>query len=196
MRLTTARAAWHDSSYVMTRGGLSGLTERAMLGVAVQTTARGNTADHAVHAALAGMIQSVIAKLHPQIRVFGEFMYSALQDDAVREAAEDLIFAATMSKAKRMTEAKRERAYYVVKGVMFRYRYMHQGGQSANPDPLAKPELFRAWLFNEYGVKLEATNWGRDWDDFIDSCFQCCEELDRRALSPVAAMIYEAKEVA
>lgn len=196
MRLTTARAAWHDSSYVMTRGGLSGLTERARLGVAVQTTARGNTADHAVHAALAGMIQSVIAKLHPQIRVFGEFMYSALQDDAVREAAEDVIFAATMGKAKRMTEAKRERAYYVVKGVMFRYRYMHQGGQSANPDPLAKPELFRAWLFNEYGVKLEATNWARDWDEFVDSCFQSCEELDRRALSPVAAVIYEAKEVA
>lgn len=196
MRLTTARAAWHDSSYVMTRGGLSGLTERARLGVAVQTTARGNTADHAVHAALAGMIQSVIARLHPQIRVFGEFMYSALQDEAVREAAEEVVYAGAMSKAKRMTETKREKARYVAMGVAFRYRYMHQGGQSANADPLAKPELFRAWLFNEYGVRLESTNWARDWEEFIDSCFQSCEELDRRALSPVAAVIYEAKEVA
>lgn len=196
MRLTTARAAWHDSSYVMTRGGLSGLTERAMLGVAVQTTARGNTADHAVHAALAGMIQSVISRLHPQIRVFGEFMYSALQDDAVREAAEDVVFAATMSKAKRMTEAKRERAYYVVKGVMFRYRYMHQGGQSANADPLIKPEMFRGWLYGEYGVRIESAAWAREWEPFIQLCFECCEDLDRMALSPVAAIIYEMKEVA
>lgn len=196
MRLTTARAAWHDSSYAMTRGGLSGLAERAMLGVAVQTTDRGNTADHAVHAALAGMIQSVIARLHPQIRVFGEYMYSALEDDAIREAAEEIVFFGAMSKARRMTEAKRERARYVAQGVAFRYRYMHQGGQSANEDPLGKPEAFRAWLYGEYGVRLESTNWARDWEGFIDDCFQCCEDLDRRALSPVAAVIYEAKEAA
>lgn len=196
MRLHSARQAWHDSSYIMTRGGLSGLAERSVLGVAVQATDRGNTADHAVHAALAGMIQSVIAKLHPQIRAFGEFMYSALQDDAVREAAEDVIFAATMSKAKRMTEAKREKARYVAMGVAFRYRYMHQGGQSANPDPLDKPEAFRAWLFGEYGVRIESVAWAREWEPFIDRCFECCEDLDRMALSPVAAVIYRAKEAA
>lgn len=196
MRLHSARQAWHDSTYSATRGGLAGLEERSILGVAVQTTDRGVTADHAVHAALAGMIQSVIARLHPQIRVFGEFMYSALQDDAVREAAEDVIFAAAMSRAKRMTEAKRERARYVARGVAFRYRYMHQGGQSANEDPLGKPEAFRAWLYGEYGVRIESTNWAREWEGFVDDCFQCCEGLDRRALSPVAAVIYEAKEAA
>ena len=194
MRLRSARQAWHDSTYSATRGGLSGLADRAALGVAVQTTDRGNTADHAVHAALAGMIQSVIAKLHPQIRAFGEFMYSALQDDAVREAAEDVVFAAAMSKSRRMTEARRDRAYYVVKGVMFRYRYMHQGGQSTNADPIAKPEAFRAWLYAEYGVRLESTAWAREWEPFIQLCFECCEDLDRMALSPVAAVIYRAKE--
>lgn len=196
MRLTTARAAWHDSSYVMTRGGLSGLTERAMLGVAVQTTARGNTADHAVHAALAGMIQSVIAKLHPQIRVFGEFMYSALQDDAVREAAEDVIYTCALGKVSFRSERKIANARYVARAVAFRYRRMHQGGQSANIDPLSCPIKFRKHIEDYYGVELSSVAWDREWEPFIDHCFECCEELDRRALSPVAAVIYEAKEAA
>jgi len=196
MKLISARQAWHDATFAASRGGLSGLAERQILGVVVQTTDKGITADHAEHAALAGWIQSAIAKLHPQIRVFGEFMYSALRDEAIQEAAEEVVFAAVTSKSKRMTEAKREKAEYVVKGVMLRYRYMHQGGQSANADPLSSPEAFRAWLFDQYGVRLESCAWAREWEPYITLCFECCEDLDKMALSPIAAMIYQMKEVA
>lgn len=121
-------------------------------------------------------------------------MYSALRDDDIQEAAEDVVFAAVMSKAKRMTEAKREKAEYVVKGVMLRYRRMHQGGQSANPDPMSKPETFRAWLFDQYGVRLESCNWDRDWGDFVRLCFDTCEDIDRMALSPIGGLIYRMRE--
>lgn len=196
MRLTTARAAWHDSSYVMTRGGLSGLAERAVLGVAVQTTCRGNTADHAVHAALSGMIQSVIAKLHPQIRVFGEFMYSALQDDAIREAAEEIVYECALGKVGFRSERKIANARYVARCVAYRYRRMHQGGQSASADPLSSPAAIVKWIKDEFGIELCLSAWDREWDPFIDRCFECCEDLDRRALSPVAAVIYKAQEAA
>ncbi len=196
MKLATARQAWHDSTYTPTRGGLSGLAERQLLGVAVQTTDKGVTADHAVHAALCGWVQSAIAKLHPQVRVFGEFMYSALHDDAIQEAAEEVVFAAVTAKAKRMTQAKREKAEYVVKGVLLRYRRMHQGGQSANVDPLIKPEAFRAWLFDQYGIRLESCNWDRDWGDYIKLVFETCEDIDRMALSPIAGLIYRMREEA
>ena len=193
MRIDSARQAWHDCNYNPAPGQTS---DAAELGVVVQGTQRGPTANHAVHGALAGQIQSVIARLHPQIRVFGDFMYAAEQSDDIREAAEEVVFLVVQSKSPRMTAAKREKLEYVVKGVMRRYQYMHQGGQSANPDPLAKPETFRAWLFDRHRVRIESCNWERDWEVFVRNCFNCCEDLDRMALSPVAVIIYQMKEAA
>lgn len=196
MKIKSARQVWHDCSYVESRGGLSGLAERSLLGVAVQTTDKGVTANAAMHGALAGQVQSVIAKLHPQVRAFGDFMYSAGQCPNVREAAEEAVFNLVVSKSPRMTAGKRDKLEYVVKGVMFRYRRMHQGGQSACDDPLPTPEGFRAMLDQVYGVRLESTAWARDWEGFVARTFECCEDIDRMALSPVGALIYMMKEAA
>lgn len=73
---------------------------------------------------------------------------------------------------------------------------MHQGWQSANLDPLSKPETFRAWLFERYSLRLQSTAWTRDWEPIIQICFECCEDLDRLALGPVAAVIYRMKSAA
>jgi len=193
MKIFSARQVWHDCTYNPAPGQSS---EVVQLGVVVQSTKRGPTANHAIHSALAGHIQSAIAKLHPQVRVFGEYMYAANRDDDIREAAEEVVFGMVVSKSKRMTAAKREKLVYVVKGVMFRYRYMHQGGQSANQDPLIKPEGFRGWLMAEHGVRLESSAWARDWEPVITLIFECCEDLDGMALSPVGAVIYRMKEAA
>ena len=193
MNINSARQAWHDCTYNPAPGQTSDVVQ---LGVVVQKTECGPTANHAMHSALAGHIQSAIARLHPQIRLFGEFMYAANRDDDIREAAEALVFGMVVSKSKRMTAAKHEKLEYVVKGVMRRYRYMHQGGQSANEDPLIKPEGFRSWLMAEYGVRIESCAWARDWEPVITLTFDCCEDLDRMALSPVAAVIYQMKEAA
>jgi hypothetical protein len=193
MKINSARQAWHDCTYNPAPGQSSDVVQ---LGVVVQATEPGPTANHAVHSALAGHIQSVIAKLHPQVRVFGEYMYAAHRSDDIREAAEEVVFGMVVSKSKRMTASKREKLEYVVKGVMRRYRYMHQGGQSSNEDPLIKPEGFRSWLMAEYGVRLESCAWGRDWEPVITLIFESCEDLDRMALSPVGAAIYQMKEAA
>jgi hypothetical protein len=193
MNINSARQAWHDCTYNPAPGQTSDVVQ---LGVVVQASERGPTANHAMHSALAGHIQSAIARLHPQVRLFGEFMYAANRDEDIREAAEDLVFGMVVSKSKRMTAAKREKLEYVVKGVMRRYRYMHQGGQSANEDPLIKPEGFRSWLMAEYGVRIESCAWARDWEPSITLTFDCCEDLDRMALSPVGAVIYQMKEAA
>jgi hypothetical protein len=200
MKINSARLAWHDCTYTQTRGGLAGLEQLCLLGAAVQTTEQGVTANTAVHGALAGWIQSAIAKLHPQVRVFGDFMYAPRPDARhaadIREAAEEVIFGLVVSKSPRMTAAKREKLEYVVKGVMRRYQFMHQGGQSANEDPLASPEKFRAWLWAEFCVRLESVRWEREWGGYIQLAFECCEDIDRMALSPVAAVIYRMKEAA
>lgn len=193
MNINSARQAWHDCTYNPAPGQTSDVVQ---LGVVVQASERGPTANHAMHSALAGHIQSAIARLHPQVRLFGEFMYASNRDDDIREAAEDLVFGMVVSKSKRMTAVKREKLEYVVKGVMRRYRYMHQGGQSANEDPLIKPEGFRSWLMAEYGVRIESCAWARDWEPVITLTFECCEDLDRMALSPVGAVIHQMKKAA
>ena len=200
MKLNSARRVWHDCAYIETRRGLSSLEQRCLLGTAVQCTDRGITADHSVHSSLAGWIQSAIAKLHPQVRVFGEFMYSPhitreLTED-IREATEEVVFGMALSKSARMTKVKREKAAHVVTGVLYRYQYMHQGGQSANDDPLESPEGFRAWLDAHYGVRLESVRWEREWGGYVRLAFECCEDLDKEALSPVAAAIYEMRRAA
>jgi len=193
MKINSARHAWHDCKYNPAPGQTHHVVQ---LGVVVQNTERGPTANHAVHGALAGHIQSAIARLHPQLRVFGDFMYAAEQCDDIREAAEEVVFLMVQNRSPRMTAAKREKLEFVVKGVMRRYRHMHQGGQSANEAPLINAEKFRAWIWQVYEVRLESCNWERDWGGVLQLIFECCEDLDRRALSPVAAVIYEMREAA
>ena len=193
MKINSARQAWHDCTYNPAPGQTS---DAADLGVVVQGTQRGPTANHAVHGALAGQIQSAIARLHFQLRAFGNAMYAAepCADDV--EGAEEAVFNLACSRVERMTANKRERAEYVAKGVFRRYRYMHQGGQSSNPDPMANPEEFRKWMFVVFEVKLPSVAWGRDWEPFVQLCFDACYDIDAKALSPIGGVIYLMKEAA
>lgn len=193
MKINSARQAWHDCNYNPAPGQSS---DAAELGVVVQSSERGPTANHAVHGALAGHIQSAIARLHYQLRAFGNAMYAAEPTDDDREEAEAAVFHLACSRVERMTSSKRERAAYVAKGVFRRYRYMHQGGQSSNPDPLIKPEIFRTWVEGEYGIKLTSAAWGRDWEPFVQLCFDACYDIDAKALSPIGGIIYKMKEAA
>lgn len=196
MQLNSARQAWHDCLYTAWDSQGSFIEQLGLLGTMVQTTEKQRKASHAVHQALAGGVQAAIARLTGHVQAFGHFMYSPKVSADMQETAEESIFIMVMQRSPRMTAAKRERLEYVVKGVMARYRYMHQGGQSANDDPLASPEGFRAWLDAQYGVRLESSNWERDWGGFVSLAFECCEDLDKQALSPVAAAIYEMRRAA
>lgn len=196
MQLNSARQAWHDCFYTAWDNQGAFIEQLGLLGAMVQTTEKQRKASHAVHQALAGSIQVAIGQLASSIKAFGNFMYAPRLDADTQENAEEAVFTMVQQRSPRMTAAKREKLEYVVKGVMARYRYMHQGGQSANEDPLASPEGFRAWLDGHYGVRLESSNWDRDWGGFVSLAFECCEDLDRQALSPVAAAIYEMRRAA
>lgn len=196
MQLNSARQAWHDCLYTAWDSQGSFIEQLGLLGAMVQTTEKQRKACHAVHQALAGGVQSAIDKLKPHVKAFGHFMYAPRLDVDDKETAEEVVFLMVQQRSPRMTAVKREKLEYVVKGVMARYRYMHQGGQSANEDPLASPEGFRSWMDAHYGIVLESRNWERDWGDVIRVAFECCEDLDRDALSPVAAAIYEMRRAA
>lgn len=196
MQLNSARQAWHDCYHAPWDSQGVFIEQLGLLGAMVQTTEKQRSASHAVHQAIAGRVQSAIGKLHSQVRAFGNFMYAPRCSDDEQETAEEAVFNVAMTRSGRMTAAKRERCEYVAKGVMHRYRRMHQGGQSSAQDPFASPEWFKRWIDDQYGVTLPSCAWARDWEPFVQICFEVCEDIDKRALSPVAAAIYEMKAAA
>lgn len=196
MQLNSARQAWHDCLYTAWDSQGAFIEQLGLLGTMVQTTEKQRKASHAAHQALAGGVQSAIFKLPASLRAFGNFMYAPQSGDSEREVAEECVFSLAMARSGRMTAAKRERCEYVAKGVMFRYRRMHQGGQSSAEDPFESPEWFKRWIDDVYGVTLPSCAWARDWEPFVQVCFEVCEDLDKRALSPVAGAIYQMREAA
>lgn len=196
MILNSARSAWHDCMYQPWDSVMAHSLELAQLECAVQKTAKRINANHAAHQAIAGYIQQAIDSLRSDVRAFGHYLYSPLSNADHRETAEELVYLGAMSKIGRMTAKKAERAEYVAKGVLYRYRRMHQGGQSSSEDPLASPEAFRAALLDVYGIKLASEAWAREWQPFVQLCFDVCNDIDRMALGPVAAVVGEMKEAA
>ena len=189
MRIISARQAWHDCFYQPWDSVMSVAADWAKLGASVQTTAKAVTANHAAHQALAGRVQAAIATLPPCLQAFGHHMYSPIATDADREVAEDAVFALSMQGQPRMTARKHERAECVAKGVLLRYRTMNQGGMGQNLDPLDKPEAFRKWLLDVYGIELASTAWEREWGGFVEACFDACNKLDRASLAPVSRVV-------
>lgn len=196
MKMNSARQLWHDAYYQRRESTTSYALEVGMLQASIQKTEKDRRTDVALDQALCGMVQSVIGTLPASLQCFGHWMYSPLADDDHREIAEELVFAMAAAKLPRMTEAKREKAQYVAKGVLYRYRRQHQGGQSSTPDPLPTPEAFRAWMFDEYGVRLCSENWTREWESHIDAFFQACNDMDKAALAPVSGLLYQWKDAA
>lgn len=188
MKLNSARLAWHDCYYSPGDSVAQFAIDRGMVGAVQLSEFDGRTA-RAVHQAIAGRVQQAIDTLPGYVRAFGHWMYNPLANDDHRETAEAAVYVRAYDKTGRMTAHKAKRARYVAMGVLYRYRRMHQGGQSANHDPLIKPEDFRQWLYDKYGVRIRSEAWAREWAGFVESVFQACDDLDREALHPVAAVI-------
>ncbi|WXL23928.1 hypothetical protein WG219_11230 [Ectopseudomonas mendocina] len=161
---------------------------------------RTNSASKLVDRALAGHIQKAVSSLSPGLRAFGNHMYSPIATIDDMEAAEQLVWewyeTRRIYHGVRVTAEKREKAFYVAKICLHRYRRMHQGGMSAGIDPTPTPEAFRAALNDVYGVKLRSSSWDRDWQSVVDMMAEVCNDIDKLALQPVAAVVAELKEAA
>lgn len=196
MKLNSARAAWHDALYTPWDSQGAHVEQIGLLGCSVQKTEKLVNARHAAHQALSARIQHAIATLSPRLKAFGNFMYSPLTSIDDKEAAEELVLYTAYAMGPKMMAKKFARARYVAMAVLFRYRRMHQGGQSEGTDPLPTPEAFRWWISEEYDVKLSSEQWTREWSGFVELCFAACNDLDKEALAPIARSINLMKEAA
>jgi hypothetical protein len=191
MKPMTARSAWHDAFYTPAASGLSFAIDNAMLGASIQRSERDSRTHRAADQVMCAYIQRAIGTLPYSLKCFGNWMYSPIACDDDKDEAEEAVFLLACRSAGRMTAKSLERAEYVAKGVLHRYRRMHQGGQSSCADPLASPEGFRKWLLDWHGLEMPSSAWERDWEPFVQACFDACNDLDKEALKPVSAVVGE-----
>lgn len=192
MRLISARAAWHDCYYQQGRCSLELLVDRALWGQ-VQLSEVDRSLDVIAHQALAGRFQHAIASLPESVQRFGNYLYapevSTRASNYWLEGAHDLVWDRWSGRIG-LSPGKQQQAYWVVRGVLFRYRAMMQGGMSLN-DPLSQPPQFRAWMADNHGVSLDRRNWSRDWGRVIDALTGVCNSVDIEALAPLSRVLRE-----
>ncbi|WXL27745.1 hypothetical protein WG219_09960 [Ectopseudomonas mendocina] len=145
------------------------------------------------HQALAGRFQHAIASLPLALQCYGHNLYapevSTRQSNQWFEVAHALLWESWDKRAE-LTEEKQRLAQWVAAGVLYRYRFMVQGGMG-NPDPLAEPRLFRGWLLERHSVRLDRRNWSREWGWIVQELFRVCDRLDRLALGPLASVLMQ-----
>jgi hypothetical protein len=196
MKLNSARRAWHDAFY-NSGGGLAVQIEQiGRLGCSVQTSTRRTGCGRAAHQSVAARIQQAISTLPWHLRTFGNFMYSPTATIDEQEQAEELVFCLAYEAGPRMTARKFDKARYVARAILFRYRRINQGGQGAGLDPLPSVELMRKWILDSCGVALPGDQWARDWGGFVQHCFMACDRLDSEALAVVSRALKLMNQVA
>lgn len=189
INLNSARLAWHDAYYSPWDSSGAQLEQLARLGRGIQETDRRSSCGRSVHQALAARVQHAISALPEHLRAFGDHLYNPLAGSDEQEMAEEIVWRLARRALPRMTARKFDKARYVARAVVLRYRRINQGGQGAGEDPLPSACAMRRWVLDTCGVALVGDQWARDWGRFVDSCFSVCDRLDREALGPVAAAL-------
>jgi len=193
INLNSARAAWHDALYTPWDSQGAHVEQIGLLGCSVQKTEKSVNSRHAMHQSISARIQHAIDTLPAHLKAFGNFMYSPIATVDDKEDADDALFMLAYRMGPKMYAKKFEKARLVAQGVLHRYRRMHQGGQSEGFDPCPSPEAFRSWLLSVLGLELSSEQWTREWESFIQACFNACNDLDKAALVPVSLAIKEMK---
>lgn len=196
MKLNSARLAWHDALYTPWDSQGAHVEQIGLLGCSVQKTEKMVTSRHAMHQSISARIQHAIATLPGHLQAFGNFMYSPMASIDEKEEAEELVFIGAYNAGPKMTARKFAKARHVAQAVVLRYQRLHQGGQSEGVDPLPTAEKMRLWILAVHGVSIVGDQWARDWGDFVERCFDACNQLDKAALVPVSMAISAMKEAA
>lgn len=184
MKYITARQVWHDAYF---GGKENTIDQYLLLGVPIQKTVKSNTTESSCHAWLAGRVQHAISLLTPNIRGFGNFMYSPIRTLDDLEAGQEAIYDYFRYnyKGDRLTDKKLEQTYYLIVAAMYEYFYIVYG----NPSPFVTASAMCKWLYDYKGTKINPNNWERDWESVYQLLLDACGYIDKLALEPVSKVI-------
>lgn len=191
MKLNSARQAWHDCYYSTSKCQMDVNIELARLGAYVQHSSKLNTCNAAAHQVQAGLIQSAIARLPPPLQMLGHWLYAP--NGFIPAGAENIVWKTLAILCGLGVNDEDSDHWYLARCSMHRYRELAW----QRPDEVSEfrsPRQIKKWLWEQHGIDIETRRWGRDYGRFWDRALRQLDELDKKALVPIQAVISEAND--
>lgn len=191
MKLISARQAWREALHESRDSVLAAAQERIKLGkkgrvVGETMPSMRDSNDRCAHMLAAGLVQSAIGTLPKPLQHFGHALYSPVangQDINVAHALVWLTVDLDGYPAKR-----REVAYWMALAAIKSHQAAVNGREAWGPGRVA--EFVQDW----YGTKFAVSHWARDWAPVWAIIARAVDQLDAKALKPVAAVIVRMAE--
>ncbi|WNW10112.1 hypothetical protein RRX38_02765 [Pseudomonas sp. DTU_2021_1001937_2_SI_NGA_ILE_001] len=186
MRLVSARQAWRDALHESRDSVLAAAAERAKVGkrgyVAGETMpSMLDSNGRCAHMLAAGLVQQAISTLPKPLQHFGHTLYSPVATGQDLNIAHALVwFTAELP----VLSAKREEVgYWMALAAIKSHQAVISDREGWGPARVC--EFVRDW----YGVRISVANWARDWAGIWAAILVAVDQLDAKALRPVAQVV-------
>ncbi|MHB9798461.1 hypothetical protein ACYCAX_11685 [Pseudomonas sp. MT3] len=186
MRLISARQAWHDCMYENRDSVLAVDAEKAKLGkrgrVANETHPdRKDTNGRTAHMLAAGLVQAAIGTLPKPLQHFGHTLYSPIANGQDLNIAHSLVWFTAELPA--CSQRRQEIAYWMALAAIKSHKAAVNGRDTWAPGQVC--EFVRDW----YGAGPSIPHWARDWAGIWERLAKAVDQLDAKALAPVAQVV-------
>lgn len=142
---------------------------------------RMNSLSRCAHMLTAGKVMQAIGTLPPPLQHLGHFLHSPMATGVDQNRAHSLLYFST--DLPKMHRSRQEAAYWVALAALFSWRGMVWGAEEWWPGKIA--DFVRGYS----GIRIDPSNWARDWADVWDLFLNKADELEAKALVPVAALV-------
>lgn len=191
MKLISARQAWRDALHESRDSVLASAAERAKLGkrghVFGETMpSMRDSNGRCAHMLAAGLVQSAIGTLPKPLQHFGHALYSPVATGQDMNIAHALVWLTVDLDG--YTAKRREVAYWMALAAIRSHLAVVSGREGWGPSRVC--EFVQDW----YGTKVSVSHWARDWAEIWTIIASAVDQLDAKALKPVAAVIVRMSE--
>lgn len=191
MKLISARQAWRDALHEGRDSVLAAAAERAKLGkrgrvVGETMPSMRDSNGRCAHMLAAGLVQSAIGSLSKPLQHFGHALYSPVATGQDMNIAHALVWLTVDLDGH--TAKRREVAYWMALAAIRSHLAVVGGREGWGPARVC--EFVQDW----YGTKVSVSHWARDWADIWSAIASTVDQLDAKALRPVAAVIVRMSE--
>lgn len=183
MRWSSARQCWHDATYAGSNSIMTVARENAALGAAVQGS--NWRADRVAHQVECGQVQAVIARLPQDLQFFGNWLYAPYTTEE-RAHRTNHVAAIVARESDLQSKVPPGQWLPIVIASLYEYARVVLGGDDVRR---RSGRYIRNWVRDELGVEIH--KWTEPHWRVYDRVWQTLDELDRRALEPVARLVHE-----
>ena len=191
MSLISARQAWREALHESRDSVLAAAQERIKLGkrgrvIGETMPSMRDSNGRCAHMLAAGLVQSAIGTLPKPLQHFGHALYSPVANGQDISVAHALVWL-TVDLGE-CTAKRKEVAYWMALAAIKSHQTAVNGREPWGPGRVV--EFVHDW----YGTKVSVANWARDWAAIWSTIASTVDQLDAKALKPVAAVIVKMAE--